>query len=413
MSKEALFFKGDYYGTLAAIRSLGSRGISVTLAEPSAVATGSLSRYLHARVTPPAFEETEAFLAWMDDFGQAHSGCFLYPVSDVSCWLFAVHGDRLRKNFRLPYPGMEVIRKILYKPELNRIAKSVGIACPETWTPTSENDVLEIAKGPDMEGYVIKPKTQLGQRILSKGSVIESGKDLLSQWKKFNRSFPSDPVPGLIEGKDVAPLIQRYVASAANGVFSVAGYINQDGSIFKTLGAVKILQRPARMGIGLCFESYAIRPDLHEKVKRLCLDLGYYGLFEVEFLITDSNEEMILDFNCRYYGQIGFDIKRGFDTIQLVYSDGREGSATKEQTAPHYRYALGWYLILLMVTNFVQLRWKFVAEWSRWLFFGRGQFIDKVWMTEDPGPFFGDMLSQFMQWIRHPRSSFKTLFDLY
>ena len=412
MKARALVFRGEHYGTLSAIRSLGSMGVEVTLADPKPLCPGALSRYLSRRVTSPDFEETDAFLSWMDEFGAANQGCFLYPVTDRSCWIFAEHGDRLRKYFNLPYPDATVIRRILFKPELNRIASSVGVACPETWMPVTEEDIIKIAAGPDRDGYVVKPKTQLGQRVAHKGFIVKSGRDLLHQWNEFQHLYPSDPVPGLLEDVDVVPMIQRYIASSVEGVFSVAGYTNQDGSIFKILGAVKTLQRPARMGIGLCFESYTVDPALVEKVRKLCLALGYFGLFEVEFLITTGGEPMVIDFNCRYYSQIGFDIKRGLDSVRLAYSNGSDKSAIREPEAFHYRYALAWYLVVMMVTQTLLFRWFFVARWATWLVSGRGTFIDTVAVKGDLRPLAGDILSQIQIWVKYPRASFRTLFDI-
>jgi D-aspartate ligase len=407
----ALLFRGDHYGTLAAMRSLGSVNVHVTLADSRSFVPAAVSKFMKAQVTPPPFERTAEFISWLDDFGKKHPNCFLYPVNDISCWLFALHGERLRVNFNLPYPNAEVIRKILFKPELNRIATSVGIKSPQTWIPKSEADVASIVREPTLEGFVIKPKTQLGQRIPHKGYIVKSNDQLLNMWRKFGKLFPSQDVAGLIEGDEVFPMIQRYVASSAQGVFSVAGYINQDGSVYKTIGAVKILQRPARMGIGLCFEHYTVDPALLEKLRNLCMSLGYFGLFEVEFLIDKSGEPMIIDFNCRYYSQIGFDIKRGLDLVQLVYTNGKHVASLQNVNAKEYRYGLSWYLLVLIFTQFLKLNWKFVATWSTWLFNGRGEYIDKVTADGDRKPLIGDIFSQVGHWILHPRSSFKALFD--
>ena len=45
-------------------------------------------------------------------------------------------------------------------------------------------------------------------------------------------------------------------------------------------------------------------------VRRLCRELGYFGIFEVEFLWFDGRWAAI-DFNPRLFNQIGMDIRRG------------------------------------------------------------------------------------------------------
>jgi D-aspartate ligase len=340
-------------------------------------------------------------------------GTFLYPVSDVTCWLYSKYGNQLRQYFNLPYPGPEVIRRILLKPELNRAAAKVGISHPETWSPSGAPEVATIAaREPLGEGFVVKPKTQMGQKILHKGFIVLRESDLVPTYEDFVSRFPSYEIEGLTTAADCLPMIQRYVASSLKGVFSVAGFISEDGKIFSTEGSVKTLQRPAKMGIGLCFESYEVPPELTEKVRRLCLELGYYGLFEAEFLMTENNDAQIIDFNCRYYSQMGFDIKRGINGLAFL-AGFTPGSLPESEGGPKtYRYSLSWFLWVLCFTQTLKLNLAFPARWVPWLLRGDGRYIDKVYSATDIMPLLGDVIQTITTWIHHPRSSIKSLFDV-
>ena len=73
--------------------------------------------------------------------------------------------------------------------------------------------------------------------------------------------------------------------------------------------ARKIVQQPRSIGIGLCFEPALVDPLLAERTKRLCERIGYYGVFELEFILAEG-KAMLIDFNGRFYHQMAFDIEQ-------------------------------------------------------------------------------------------------------
>ena len=52
-------------------------------------------------------------------------------------------------------------------------------------------------------------------------------------------------------------------------------------------GAKKVLQRMPPVGIGVCFEAVPLDDILVEAIRRLCREVGYFGVFEIEFLRLD------------------------------------------------------------------------------------------------------------------------------
>jgi D-aspartate ligase len=60
--------------------------------------------------------------------------------------------------------------------------------------------------------------------------------------------------------------------------------------------------------------------ELSHSVKRLCETIGYYGIFEVEFVWFDGQWNLI-DFNPRMFNQMALDISRGLPLPLLLYLD--------------------------------------------------------------------------------------------
>jgi hypothetical protein len=69
----------------------------------------------------------------------------------------------------------------------------------------------------------------------------------------------------------------------------------------------------------LCFEEADVVPELAERTVRLCERIGYYGAFEVVFILC-RGRPLLIDFNGRFYNQLAFDIARGMDLPSPVYA---------------------------------------------------------------------------------------------
>ena len=82
--------------------------------------------------------------------------------------------------------------------------------------------------------------------------------------------------------------------------------------------ARKVLQRPRRVGVGLCFEDAPVELDLLDRGVALCREVGYFGVFEVEFVL-DGDQHRLIDFNPRFYGQMHFESARALPLPVFAY----------------------------------------------------------------------------------------------
>jgi D-aspartate ligase len=128
--------------------------------------------------------------------------------------------------------------------------------------------------------------------------------------------------------------------------------------------------------LGVCFESRPPSPALSDAVRRLCRELGYCGIFEVEFLWFDGCWAAI-DFNPRLFSQIGMDIRRGmplpllacldvageFETLREAVASAQAGHG--EQTVFFGRFTLR--AILLAQTMTARISYKDRLYWRDWI----------------------------------------------
>ena len=415
-SAPALLFLGDYYGTLASARCLGRNGVRVTLADPRRFPRAAGSRYVSDRVACPRVADVDTFVAWLLAFGRAHPGHVLFAASDELAWVFAVHADELDASFVRYGPSRDSVTCILDKWRLTEACKRVGLATPETHCPRDAAEVDDLARtltGPVM----IKPRSQVLLASGSKGVTVDDPKTLAAAYRRFVAENPPEDALSKRDPSLGLPLVQEFRPEAASGIYNLAGFIDRSGELRVVRASRKILQRPRRLGIGLCFEVAPLDARLLDGVTRLCRELGYFGIFEIEMIESDGRF-LLIDFNPRPYSQMAFEIARGVPLPLLAYLDATGqverlrravGSAASEAESAADAYAHT--LLLGLVVAGQRLRQPFGGAqpepWPDWL--RRHRVADAVFDRHDPVPTLLDAAGHAEQFVRHPRSFLRSL----
>jgi predicted ATP-grasp superfamily ATP-dependent carboligase len=301
---------------------------------------------------------------------------------------------------------------ILDKGRLMQNAQAIGIETPPTWFPQNGAEAAKIAK--DAGGKVlIKPRSQLAQRTGTKGTVVESrGHRVQSVFDSYmkDRSTNSE----FAKENPVTPLIQQYYPQAAENVYTLSGFRETIGGGVIMRAARKILQHPRSTGTGLCFEPALVDPLLADRTKRLCERIGYYGVFELEFLLADG-KAMLIDFNGRFYHQIAFDIARGMELPALAYAAAMRNQAEVTRLMAHgnsekHDDVAGFsnhFVLATLVKTQRTLRTmsrKDAARWLDWSGGSHGTMIDAIKDPHDALPAFVDVARHLLHSLQHPRA---------
>ena len=212
----------------------------------------------------------------------------------------------------------------------------------------------------------------------------------------------------------MTPLIQQYYPQAVENVYSLSGFREKIGGGVTMRAARKILQQPRGTGVGLCFEPAIVDPLLAYQTKRLCERIGYYGVFELEFILAEE-KAMLIDFNGRFYQQMAFDMARGMELPALAYAAAtrnqaevtrlmEQGNSGKHDDVAGFcnRFGLATMVktqrILRTMSRKDAVRW---LDWSRGL---HGTMIDAVRDPHDALPAFVDVAHYLLHALRHPRA---------
>jgi predicted ATP-grasp superfamily ATP-dependent carboligase len=407
-----------YGGTLAAVRCLGRAGVPVTVALGAPGQPAAWSRWTTRRVWCPGAPDSERFMDRLLRFGEDEPGHVLYPTCDDLAYAFARRREEVRKSFLTYQPPAPVLLGLLDKKSLLFAARSAGIGSARTWFPDGEAGLTRIAREARFP-LLIKPRTQLLWPSLHKGTRVDRREDLIRAYTEYRRLRSHAPAL-LAERPDAAwPMLQEYHVEAEERLESVAGFIDASGEVFVARAATKVLQYPRRVGIGVCFEDAPLDPDAARGIAALCRNSGYFGVFEAEF-IRSGERRLLIDFNPRYYNQMGFEIARGLPLPLLVHAaacrdDERLRALARDAQRPHTERARAYChrFLLALILGGQRLSGRMASgdteRWRAWQGRHRSQLVDGAFDPEDKTP--GLLAAAWQLWpaLRRPRAFFRSI----
>jgi D-aspartate ligase len=340
----------------------------------------------------------------------------LYPTSDDLVWLYAVHRDELARNFKLYQPGADRLYRLLNKRELLEACRVVGIDTPQTWAPDDEAGVARAAREARFP-VLLKPQTQVFFDTYVKGVQVDAAADLPERYHAFQAQNAHHASMRRHDPRVSWPLVQQFHAAAMQGIYSLSGFVDEQFDC-AVRASLKVLQRPRRIGIGLCFASAPLDQALADKVVALCRHVGYHGVFEAEF-IRSGERQMLIDFNSRFFNQMGFDVARGAELPLLAYwaavgkADAVKSlleSARAWSSGGDRIYAHRFLFQVLLRSQGLSGRMSRdeIASWRSW-YASNGAPVDAVDDAVDWLPSLVDRGYHLFTYARHPRAFIRSV----
>jgi D-aspartate ligase len=402
----------SYYGSLSATRCLGTRRVPVIVADADAFAPARWSRHAAQLEATPPVRPIDPFIDWLLRFGDRHPGHVLYGTSDDLAWAFAERQAELRDRFRLLSPPFETVSRILDKAALYAACREVGLKVPRTWLPT-DDEIDAVAREATFP-VIVKPRTQVRFRSMCKGSVVSSPTELAATYRQFASDNGYDRDFAAKHPHLLRPLVQELQTGL---IYAISGFCDPRRGVFVARGSRKLVQWPRRAGVGVAFEDAPVDAALAEGLRKLCETTGFFGVFEAEFVVSGDDDARLIDFNPRFFGQMGFDAARGLPSPYLVYLAATEAY---ERLAAEVDAALQWRPTGAMVyVNRTALAWTQTAE----LLVGRvpttlparvlqslPAYVDAVGFNGDWRPAVVDGVGQILGALCHPRAALRAAF---
>jgi predicted ATP-grasp superfamily ATP-dependent carboligase len=408
-----LLLGADDYGTLAATRSYARHGFKVSVADQGKGGRALFSRYADERLVHPPLTALPDLVAWLVEWGERHPGALLYPSNDDLAWLFAKERDRLGRSFSMFSPSEATILQLLDKLRLSAACDEVGIETPQSVALGGSSSAGEAATRVGHLRYplLLKPRVRIMLQGGVKGLIVRTPAALGTLLARFRRLVTFDPAftdrhPGIAE-----PVAQEYLPLGETSILSLAGFVDAAGECV-ALASMKILQRPRKVGIGLCFEARPVEEALVAKIAALCRRVGYTGVFEAEF-VAAGDRRLLIDFNPRFYSHMGFEVARGLELPMSVWRASRGQAPAIAEHAVHAHpdgeiYCHRRLLDLTLAAQRLSRRMSRdeVTRWRGWheRATRAGTATDAVRDPADRAPALVDGARWVADFARHPRS---------
>jgi predicted ATP-grasp superfamily ATP-dependent carboligase len=363
---------GHFRKSLAVVRSLGRKGIPVTVGERTFLNTSFFSRYCTRRLVYPSPQQSpNQFIEFLlREIKKKQYDC-LFPMEEASLLSLAKYHSEISKYTYLLIPDLRKIEFVRDKGNLIRFAEAHGIPAPKTFyvlPPSSPSPSIPIPA-------VIKPRISSG----SFGIVyVKKGGDLRSSYQNVDQRYPF-------------PLIQEWIPDGG-GTFGLSALFDEASNVKAAFVHKKLRMYPVQGGPSTLAEGIE-HPLIMELGLSLLKSLNWIGVGMVEFKIDPRDgTPKLMEVNPRFWGSLQLAIVSGVDFPFLILK-----MAKKEYFEPVLHYAVGkrfrW-LLLGDILHFLNHPQRFGLHPSFFNFFDPNTSYD-IFSKDDPLPLLGSVATFF------------------
>jgi predicted ATP-grasp superfamily ATP-dependent carboligase len=311
--------------SLAIVRSLGQKGIYVTAAGDSKVASTFLSKYCKNRIlyTSPQ-KNAERYLKEMLECVKNGGYKVLMPLHDFELVPISKEIDKFLKYTEVPFPDYETLNKTLDKSKTLEIAIKNNIPVPKTYFVNDINKVNHVSKEINYPA-VIKPRSQTNWDGIQATTVYVTGKNYVNSPKELVQRYFE------IHSQSKYPLIQEYVEGDGFGV----GLLFNHGKPRAAFAYKRLREYPITGGPSTLRESINDQ-KLTDYAIGLLKAMDWHGVAMVEFKVNPNSGPILMEVNGRFWGSLALPIAAEVDFPYLLYKMAVDGDVT-----PQFDYKAG------------------------------------------------------------------------
>ena len=308
---------------LTAVRCLGRAGLRVSGFDIGADRAGFRSRYCTAQVCPDPLDQRDELLGFLRQQAATRpQKVVLLPSSDLFFLFLSRHRAQLADQFLMSLPAEDVAESVVNKRGLYELAAAHATAFPKSYFPATYDEAVAVKDSLRYPAF-IKPywghqwRRHFGG--MHKGFKVRSAEEFLGRFQEVLASGHS-------------ALVQSYVTSPDDNLFSVSLYVSQNGEVPAAFPRRQVRQYPPNSGtVTLAVSEH--NPGLVANATHFCRSIGYRGIAGLEYKRDrQDNQYKLLDFNPRLMLSDGLTAWCGTNLPLMQYLDltGQEAASPRE-----------------------------------------------------------------------------------
>lgn len=305
----AIILDGHLQSALAAVRSLGQKGIKIVCGGSRRTAMSLFSRYCGETFvyTPPGQNKEKFILDLLDILKKLKEKAVIFSFSDETFLSISQEREKIEPFTELILSSKENVDTAFNKERTLRLAKENGIPIPETHFVSSVQEIESLSSKLSYP-LIVKPRQsyvwQEGKGKLASTIYISSPEQLKEEFKNLSAKM-GEP-----------PLIQDLIQGEEFGIFVLLEH-GQPLVLF----AHKRIRSISPLGGASCLrESIKMPQEMKEYSLRLLKALQWHGPAMVEFKVDDKDKlPKLMEINGRFWGSLPLAIYSGVDFPYLYY----------------------------------------------------------------------------------------------
>ena len=340
---------------LAAIRSLGRRGLRVLALDHRPYALGFRSRYAEPRLGPDPLDDEDGFVAALRSLAEETDDVLpVFPTHDEHVNAIARHADVLAERYRFPFPSWEVLERIQSKRHQLETAAAAGLPVPRTFHPTSRDEAL--AAGEEL-GFpvLVKPSANVGFRRSHRRQLFrcESAAELE---RAYEAATPFEP------------MVQELIPGGDEELYTFGSYVSPGGEALGLFSGHKLSQTRGFMGSARVGEAIWV-DEVVEQGLAFLRALGFHGISQVETKRDPRDGRYkLMEVNPRLWQWHSLAAACGVDLPYIAYRD-----LVGDPLPPARMHGDG-------------KRWAITLMAGKPLALERPPYVDAVFARDDPKP---------------------------
>lgn len=269
MEKTVVVLSGFTPG-LGVIRSLGSKGVPVTVIYHEKKEVGAVSKYVVEKIKAPNPQsQEEEYINFLVAHGPRFKDCLLIPASDDTITAVSRHKEILGNWYVVACTDWSITEKFIDKRLTYEIAAREGIPAPKSSFPHSEEDVASYASDA-LFPCLVKPNQshRYHNALKKKMTFVNNLDQMMAAYREAK-----------VNNLDV--ILQEYIPGDCELGANYNSY-NWDGKTLVEFTAQKIRNAPPDTGSPCVLISKDIE-EVKEPGQRILRALGFYGYACTEF----------------------------------------------------------------------------------------------------------------------------------
>jgi predicted ATP-grasp superfamily ATP-dependent carboligase len=301
---DALVLNARLRQSLATVRSLGRRGLSVAALE-TYDAPALTSRWCRQKFVCPAAEGTDAYLAYLEEVLERTGARVLIPSEDGTIALLRRYRARVERRARIALAAEPALNIAVSKERTLDVAKRLRVKVPPSLVVSTVSEIPGALRNIGLPAVVKPNESWLGG---DRGGVRVASQ-LVTTLKEARRA-----VAQLTRSGGVA-LFQPLLTGRREAVMLL--YAN--GKVHARFAQWAKRTVPPLGGDSVLRQSIAIPPDIGGAAERLVREIGLEGCSDVEFRRDGAGVPYLMEINPRLSASVEVAVRSGVDFPLLLF----------------------------------------------------------------------------------------------